>query len=141
MGFAALYPSYIVAEDWVRMAFVRFLSVAFIVAAVLSACAVHTIPASGSEIISALAGNTALLPGGFAEYYAPDGKLHGMSDGQPYEGTWEVRGDTFCTALDGDPAVCSQVGRDGDTLYWSLDGEKKISKVSTILAGNPKNLK
>ena len=28
--------------------------------------------------------------------------------GSPMKGTWEVRGDTFCTALDGDPAVCSQ---------------------------------
>jgi hypothetical protein len=123
------------------MTFVRFLPTTFLAAACLSACAVHTIPASGPEIAAMLADHTALLPGGFAEYYAPDGKLHGMSDGQPYEGTWEIRGDTFCTALDGDPAVCSQVGRDGDTLYWSLDGEKKISKVSTILAGNPRNLK
>jgi len=107
----------------------------------LAACAVHPVPISGGEIKATLEDHTAMLPGGFAEYYAPDGKLHGMSDGQPYQGTWEVRGDTFCTALDGDPAVCSQVGRDGDTLYWSLDGEKKISKVSTILPGNPKNLK
>ncbi|MDB5392664.1 MAG: hypothetical protein JWM91_170 [Rhodospirillales bacterium] len=107
----------------------------------LSACAVHPMPVSGPEISATLADHTAMLPGGFMEYYAPDGKLHGISDGQPYEGTWEVRNDMFCTALDGDPAVCSQVGRDGDTLYWSLDGEKKISRVSTILRGNPKNLK
>lgn len=107
----------------------------------LVACAVHPLPISGGEIKASLDDHTAMLPGGFAEYYAPDGKLHGLSDGQPYEGTWEVRGDTFCTALDGDPAVCSQVGRDGNTLYWSLDGEKKISAVSTILPGNPKNLK
>jgi hypothetical protein len=115
-------------------------AVAVLPIALLSACAAHPLPVSGYEIKATLSDHTALLPGGFAEYYAPDGRLHGMSDGQPYEGTWEVRGDTFCTALDGDPAVCSQVGRDGDTLYWSLDGEKKISKVSTILAGNPKNL-
>jgi hypothetical protein len=109
--------------------------------ALLTACAAHPLPISGGEIKAALDDHTAVLPGGFAEYYAPDGKLHGMSDGQPYQGTWEVRGDTFCTALDGDPAVCSQVGRDGDTLYWSLDGEKKISAVSNIQPGNPKNLK
>jgi hypothetical protein len=108
---------------------------------VLAGCAVHPMPVSGLEISATLADHTAVLPGGFLEYYAPDGKLHGMSDGQAYEGTWEVRNDTFCTALDGDPAVCSQVGRDGDTLYWSLDGEKKISRVSTVLPGNPKNLK
>jgi hypothetical protein len=97
-------------------------------------------PLSGDEIKAALYDHTAMLPGGFVEYYAPDGKLHGWSDGQPYEGTWEVRNDTFCTALDGDPAICSQVGRDGASLYWSLDGEKKISRVSAILPGNPKNL-
>jgi hypothetical protein len=120
----------------------RFLSAtAIIFIGLLSGCAVHPLPVSGPEISAILADHTAMLPGGFIEYYAPDGKLHGISDGQPYEGTWEVRGDTFCTALDGDPAVCSQVGRDGDTLYWSLDGEKKISRVSTILAGNPKDLK
>lgn len=107
---------------------------------------VHPLPMSGLEISAALKDHTAELPGGFIEYYAPDGKLHGWSDGQPYEGTWEVRNDTFCTALDGDPAVCSQVGRDGDALYWSPDGETKkngetkLSRVSTILPGNPQNL-
>ena len=120
----------------------RFISVvAALPLLYLAACAVHPVPISGGEIMAALNDHTAMLPGGFAEYYAPDGKLHGMSDGQPYEGTWEVRGDTFCTALDGDPAVCSQVGRDSDTLYWSLDGEKKTSAVTTILPGNPRNLK
>ncbi len=111
------------------------------VALLLAGCAYHPVPISGAEITAALADHTALLPGGFAEYYAPDGKLHGMSDGQPYEGLWSVKGDTFCTALDGDPPVCSQVGRDGDALFWSLDGEKKISRVSTILPGNPRDLK
>jgi hypothetical protein len=116
-------------------------AVGTVLLAMLAGCAVHPMPVSGPEISATLADHTAVLPGGFLEYYAPDGKLHGMSDGQAYEGTWEVRNDTFCTALDGDPAVCSQVGRDGDTLYWSLDGEKKISRVSTVLPGNPKNLK
>ncbi len=108
--------------------------------ALLAGCAAHPMPLSGDEIKAALYDHTAMLPGGFVEYYAPDGKLHGWSDGQPYEGSWEVRNDTFCTALDGDPAICSQVGRDGASLYWSLDGEKKISRVSAILPGNPKNL-
>ncbi len=109
--------------------------------ALLGGCAVHPIPMSGGEITAALKDHTALLPGGFAEYYAPDGSVHGMSDGQAYEGKWEVKNDMFCTALSDDPAVCSQVGHDGETLYWSLDGEKKISRVNTILPGNPRNLK
>ncbi len=109
-------------------------------AATLAGCAAHPVPITGDEIKAALIDHTALLPGGFVEYYAPDGKLHGWSDGQPYEGTWEVRNDTFCTALDGDPAICSQVGRDGSSLYWSLDGEQKLSRVASILPGNPRNL-
>jgi hypothetical protein len=111
-----------------------------VAAATLAGCAAHPVPITGDEIKAALTDHTALLPGGFVEYYAPDGKLHGWSDGQPYEGTWEVRNDTFCTALDGDPAICSQVGRDGDSLFWSLDGERKISRVASILPGNPRNL-
>ena len=106
----------------------------------VAGCAVHPIPMSGPEIKAALADHTAILPGGFVEYYAPDGKVHGWSDGQPYEGLWEVRGDTFCTALSGDPAICSEVGRDGEVLYWSIDGDKKINRVDTILPGNPRNL-
>jgi len=119
---------------------------AVLLVALVGGCMVHPLPMSGLEISAALKDHTAELPGGFIEYYAPDGKLHGWSDGQPYEGTWEVRNDTFCTALDGDPAVCSQVGRDGDALYWSPDGETKkngetkLSRVSTILPGNPQNL-
>jgi hypothetical protein len=106
----------------------------------LSGCAVHPVPVSGNEIRAALVDHTALLPGGFVEYYAPDGKLHGWSDGQPYEGLWEIRDNLFCTALGGDPAVCSEVGRDGDTLYWSIDGDEKISPVRKIFPGNPRNL-
>jgi hypothetical protein len=117
------------------------LRVSFGALALLAGCAAHPIPISGGEISAALKGNTALLPGGFAEYYAPDGNLHGMSDGQPYQGTWAVKGDLFCTALSGDPELCESIGRDGDALYWSLDGEKKLSRVSTILPGNPRNLK
>jgi hypothetical protein len=100
----------------------------------------HLAPLSGDEVRTALADHTAILPGGFIEYYAPDGKVHGWSDGQAYQGTWEIRKNMFCTALSGDPAVCSEVGREADTLYWSIDGQKIVSPVRTILAGNAKNL-
>ncbi len=107
----------------------------------LAGCAPHPIPLSGEEIRATLVDHTAILPGGFVEYYAPDGKLHGWSDGQPYEGSWEIANGLFCNVLDSDSKVCSEVGRDGDTLYWSPDGEKKISRISAILPGNPRNLK
>jgi hypothetical protein len=98
-------------------------------------------PISGAEIVAALSDHTALLPGGFVEYYAPDGKLHGLAEEKHYGGSWEVRNGTFCTLLEGgDESVCSPVERKGNTLYWSMDGEEEASPVST-LPGNPRNLR
>jgi hypothetical protein len=97
-------------------------------------------PISGPEIVAALSDHTALLPGGFVEYYAPDGKLHGLAEEKHYGGSWEVRNGTFCTLLqDSDASICSPVERKGNTLYWSMDGEEEASPVSTI-PGNPRNL-
>jgi hypothetical protein len=98
-------------------------------------------PISGPEIVAALSNHTAVLPGGFVEYYAPDGKLHGMAEEKHYGGSWEVRGGDFCTLLqDSDASICSPVERKGDTLYWSVDGEDQASAVSTM-PGNPDGLK
>jgi hypothetical protein len=97
-------------------------------------------PISGPEIVAALSDHTATLPGGFVEYYAPDGKLHGLTEGKHYGGSWEVRGGDFCTLLqDSDASICSPVERKGATLYWSMDGEEQASPVSTI-PGNPRGL-
>ena len=97
-------------------------------------------PISSSEIVAALSDHTAMLPGGFVEYYAPDGTLHGLAEGKHYSGNWEVRNGDFCTLLqDSDADVCSPVERRGDTLYWSVDGEPQASPV-TIVAGNPQGL-
>lgn len=97
-------------------------------------------PISGPEIVAALSDHTAVLPGGFVEYYAPDGKLHGMAEEKHYGGSWEVRNGTFCTLLqDSDASICSPVERKGNTLYWSMDGEEEASPVSTI-PGNPRGL-
>jgi hypothetical protein len=96
---------------------------------------------SGPEIVAALSDHTALLPGGFVEYYAPDGKLHGMAEEKHYGGSWEVRNGAFCTLLEGSDAnICSPVEREGSTLYWSMDGEKEADAVAT-LPGNPRNLR
>ena len=97
-------------------------------------------PISGPEIVAALSDHTALLAGGFVEYYAPDGKLHGLTEEKHYSGSWEVRGGDFCTLLEGsDARICSPVERQGNTLYWSMDGEDEASPVSTI-PGNPRGL-
>ena len=106
----------------------------------LSACATTPAYLTGLEISSALSDRTATLPGGFTEYYAPDGAVRGISEGQPYTGTWQVKGDAFCTALSGDPPVCSRVSRSGGALLWSPDGDKRPSRIGTILPGNPKGL-
>lgn len=95
---------------------------------------------SGNEIVAALSDHTAMLDGGFVEYYAPDGKLHGMVEAKHYGGSWSVRNGAFCTLLqDSADSICSPVGRAGDTLYWSEDGAKEASPVSTV-PGNPKGL-
>jgi hypothetical protein len=97
-------------------------------------------PISGPEIVAALSNHTALLPGGFVEYYAPDGKLRGLTEGKHYGGSWEVRGGDFCTLLqDSDSSICSPVEQKGNTLYWSVDGEEEASPVSTM-PGNPRGL-
>ncbi len=98
-------------------------------------------PISGPEIVAALSDHTATLPGGFVEYYAPDGTVHGRAEGKHYGGHWEVRNGNFCTLLqDSDSDICSPVERKGDTLYWSVDGEAQASAVSTM-PGNPESLK
>jgi hypothetical protein len=95
---------------------------------------------SGDEITAALSDHTAVMPGGFVEYYAPDGTLHGMVEEKRYGGTWEVRNGAFCTLLEGsDGDVCSPVERAGKILYWSMDGEQEVSPV-IMMKGNPRNL-
>jgi hypothetical protein len=98
-------------------------------------------PITGGEITALIADHTAIMPDGSFEYYAVDGKLLGSSGGQPYQGTWEVKGNLFCTVLDNDIRVCSEVGRDAKGVFWSPDGEKRISRISELLPGNPKDLK
>ncbi len=97
-------------------------------------------PVTEADIVAALSDHTALLPGGFVEYYAPDGKIHGLAEEKHYGGSWEVRNGDFCTLLQGSSdTVCSPVERKDNTLYWSMDGDEEASPVSTI-PGNPRNL-
>jgi hypothetical protein len=97
-------------------------------------------PISGPEIVAALSDHTAVLPGGFVEYYAPDGNIHGLAEQKHYGGHWEVRNGDFCTLLqDSSDSVCSPVERKGNLLYWSTDGDKEASPVQTM-PGNPQNI-
>jgi len=98
-------------------------------------------PITAGEIVSLISDHTAVMPDGSFEYYAPDGKLLGSSGGQPYVGHWDVKDNLFCTLLDNDIRVCSEVGRDAKGVFWSPDGEKKVSRISELLPGNPKDLK
>jgi len=112
----------------------------FWIVLLLASCAARPDYLSGNEIRVALGGHTATLPGGFVEYYAPDGTVHGISEGQPYQGLWTIDRDRFCTALSGDPPVCSPVARNGTALMWSIDGERRLSRVDRIEPGNPRGL-
>lgn len=95
---------------------------------------------SGPEIVAALSDHTALLPGGFVEYYAPDGTIHGVTQDKHYGGSWTVKQGDFCTLLqDSNDSICSPVERRGTTLYWSMDGEEEASPV-IVVPGNPRHL-
>ncbi len=119
--------------------------------ALLAACARHQNeleitgltphPLTGAEIMVAISDHTAVMPDGSYEYYAADGTLYGSSDNQPYQGAWGIKDNLFCTLLDNEIRVCSEVGRDAKGVFWSPDGEKKITRIAELLPGNPKNLK
>ncbi len=97
-------------------------------------------PMSSAEIVASLSDHTALLPGGFVEYYAPDGTLRGLAGDKRYSGGWQVREGAFCTLLqDSDTTLCSPVARVSGTLYWSMDGDRQANAVITV-PGNPRNL-
>ena len=121
--------------------FQRFLAAAgLFVFGLLAGCAAEPQFLSAPEITAELMDHTAYLPGGFVEYYASDGAVRGVSDGQPYSGTWRIERDAFCTALSGDPPVCSRVARAGTALMWSPDGDKAPSRIDKVLPGNPEHL-
>ena len=98
-------------------------------------------PMSSAEIAAVISDHTAVMPDGSFEYYAPDGRLLGSSGGQGYVGSWGIKNNLFCTLLDNDVQVCSEMSRDEKGVSWSPDGEKKLSRIAELLPGNAKNLK
>jgi hypothetical protein len=99
----------------------------FVVLALLVAgCASAPPPVPAARVHALLVGNTANLPDGFQEHYAPDGTLYGRVGSDRYTGRWEQRGDAFCTSLSGDPPVCTRIFDDQGKLSWSPDAGKPV---------------
>lgn len=100
------------------------------------------------EISKAIIGNTmtgeAKDGSAYAEYYAPDGTIHGTSEnGGAYKASWWLRKeDNLMCFRYGDGAFeagCVRLSLVGDKVDFVLmDGTVEGS--ATLLTGNPKNL-
>jgi hypothetical protein len=101
------------------------------IAVALSGCASMPPPIPAARVHALLVGNTANLPDGFQEHYAPDGMLYGRVGIDRYTGKWEQRGDAFCTALSGDPPVCTRIYDDNGKLTWAPDSGQPVKLTVT----------
>jgi len=100
------------------------------------------------QISKTIIGNTmtgqAKDGGGYAEYYAPDGVIHGHSDKSgAYKGSWWLRKEDnlMCFKYGDGPfdAGCVRLALAGDKVDFVLmDGT--LEGTATLLTGNPKNL-
>jgi hypothetical protein len=100
------------------------------------------------EISQTIIGNTmtgqARNGSGYAEYYAPDGAIHGQSEtGGAYKARWWLRKEDnlMCFKYGDGPfeAGCTRLSLRGDKVEFVLmDGTVEGS--ATLLSGNPKNL-
>ena len=96
--------------------------------------AVAETTASGDALRSALVGNSVqgsmMASGGYAEYYAPDGTIHGAD----YSGKWSIQADKMCFAYGEDPANCWAAVVSGNHITWVGAGGEEGS--GTISKGN-----
>lgn len=82
--------------------------------------------------------------GGYAEYYAPDGTIHGQSEKSgAYKGSWWLRKEDslMCFKYGDGPfdAGCVRLALAGDKVEFVLmDGTREGT--ATLLTGNPKKL-
>jgi hypothetical protein len=100
------------------------------------------------EISKSIIGNTmtgqARDGGSYAEYYAPDGAIHGQSEkGGAYKASWWLRKEDnlMCFRYGEGPfeAGCVRLSLVGDKVEFVLmDGTVEGS--ATLLSGNPKKL-
>lgn len=91
---------------------------------------------SASEIRDAVANHTyqgamSQPESGFAEYYAPDGKIHG--DG--YSGQWRVEDGVMCFKYGDKPESCFEIAITGPSMVMYKDGE--IDGNGMLIPGNP----
>lgn len=75
------------------------------------------------------------------EFYAPDGKIKGLWEGQRYRGKWSLDGPVMClkyagTGYDG----CWTMSLDGNTVQWYKRNGKLDDPPSELLSGNTKGL-
>jgi hypothetical protein len=96
---------------------------------------------SGLEAGKAILGNTisGRRDGGdYAEYYAPDGKIVALDDGEIEVGKWMLEGDLICTDFPSEGKVCYRIEVSGETATF-IDPDD-VGFRGAILKGNPKNL-
>jgi len=95
-------------------------------------------PLTGDEITKAIVGNTVRSPN-FAEYYAPDGSIHGAEGEKRYQGSWHIDGDRLCVEFPRhDFKDCAWVAASQSGEYSFMDGTR--TDVRTVEAGNPDGL-
>ncbi|MDA0250019.1 MAG: hypothetical protein O2892_00890 [Actinomycetota bacterium] len=77
----------------------------------------------------------------YSEYYAADGSLRGISDGEAYSGSWKVVEDKLCftyPTADASEIECYAVFKKGDSLTW-IDSNGRVVQTSYV-EGNPDGL-
>ncbi|MEM7168783.1 MAG: hypothetical protein AAF530_01340 [Pseudomonadota bacterium] len=93
---------------------------------------------SAGEISAAVSdhtyqGSMSKAGSGFAEYYAPDGKIH--ADG--YSGAWRVDDGIMCFQYGDNPERCFEVRLNGPSMEMYKDGE--LDGNGMLIKGNENN--
>lgn len=78
----------------------------------------------------------------YAEYYRPDGNVHGEEPEGPYVGEWRITGREFCTRyFEEDHSVsaweCKGVDVSGSHFAWVEDGDRYEAR---LVLGNPNKM-
>ncbi len=69
-------------------------------------------------------------------YYAEDGKVTGVANGTPREGTWSIEGDNLCVSY----GSCLAIETDGEGGFYKVkNGSKRVVHIKLIEEGNTVN--